>query len=91
MLSNLRHLPDLLGIFLAVGAQWIVFRAFKPSLVRNLLFVLGSVWMIVGFVFSAPTFAQMLPYSPAWEWFRGLAVVYAILILIEFWQRSQVA
>jgi len=87
MPSNLRHLPDIIGFLIGLAAQWMLFRAapvswVKASWKRNVLFAVGAVWMGAGFLFSAPTMAKLLPYSPVWEWVRGFAIVYAILMTV---------
>jgi predicted MPP superfamily phosphohydrolase len=80
MSVNFRHLPELFALLIGLAAQWSLLRAFRGSPWARRWFVAGAVWMAAGFVFAAPTFARLLPYSPAWEWLRGMGIVYGLLV-----------
>ena len=84
MQFNFRHLPDIVAFFIGLAAQWSVFRALPRvglaaqvcwSPVRDV----DRSWDSCS---ACRSMAHLLPYSPAWEWVRGMAIVYAILITI---------
>lgn len=90
----LRHLPELVGLAIAVWIQFhLAYWATRPEWVRRSRAVRGAAWGMAAVLAAAcvfavlahfPAVARLVPRWPGLQWVRGIALGWALASLVAF-------